>query len=294
MKASTKKLPHQNSNKLSHKKLMSQPQKEYILGINLEELERLRFQHGVWKSVTDAFFDRLKVSEGMKCLDVGAGPGFVAMDLRDRVGAKGEVAVLEPANYYLEYFKEYSTSQRWTNISFYHGTAETADLPKEYYDLIFVRWVIGFVSDPEQFIANLLLSLKPGGVIAIQDYLYSGLGLYPKGGAFDGALEMVIRHWATGGGDAFIAAKIPTIFREHRVSLIDYSPHCLAGGPDSEVIEWADKFFTKHMHLMIASGATTPATGAAMLEDWYAHRKNPDTIFCSPIVVDVAGRKSDG
>jgi len=264
---------------------------EYILGISQEELERLRFQHGVWKNVTEKFFDRIGVAKRWNCLDVGAGPGFVSMDLRERVGESGSVTALEPAQYYLDYFKDEAQKLGWKNIHFIRGTAETAKLPHEEYDFIFVRWVIGFVPDPEQFILNLLPSLKKGGVIAIQDYLYSGLGLYPKGGAFDNALDVVIKHWAAGGGDAFIAAKIPTIFRKHGLELIDYSPQCLAGGPNSNVIEWAHKFFTRHMHLMVASGATTKEMGDAMLEDWYAHRKNPDTIFCSPIVVDMAGRK---
>jgi hypothetical protein len=104
-------------------------------------------------------------------------------------------------------------------------------------------------------------------------------------------LQTVIRHWAVGGGDAYIAARIPKIFRDAGLDLFDYAPHCLAGGPDSDVIEWAHRFFTKHMHLMVASGATTQEMGEAMLADWYAHRSNPDTIFCSPILVDMAGRK---
>jgi SAM-dependent methyltransferase len=199
--------------------------------------------------------------------------------------------VVEPARYYLEYFRNVAQSRGWRNIRYYHGPAETVALPKDTYDLIFVRWVIGFVPDPETFIANLLPSLRNGGIIAIQDYLYDGLALHPMGGAFDHALETVIRHWKSGGGDAFIAAKIPKMFRHHGLKLIDYSPHCLAGGPDSDVIEWAHKFFTKHMDLMVESGATTREMGDAMLADWYEHRKNPDTIFCSPIVVDMAGRK---
>src|SRR5688572_21425539 len=124
---------------------MPMPQeKEYILGINEEELERLRFQHGVWKQVTDDFFDRIDVGEGWSCLDVGAGPGFVARDLRERVGPRGKITVLEPAGYYIEYFREYASQQGWKNIEYFSGTAEHVALPKEHYDFIFVRWVIGF------------------------------------------------------------------------------------------------------------------------------------------------------
>lgn len=270
---------------------MSQPAQPYILGINQEELERLQFQHGVWKGVTDALFDRVGVRTGFHCLDVGAGPGFVTMDLRERVGAEGSVTALEPADYYLDYLGDEASRRGWSNIHRIHGTAETAVLPTETYDLIFVRWVIGFVPDADAFVRNLVGALKPSGVLAIQDYLYSGLGLYPNGGAFDHMLQTVIRHWAAGGGDAFIAARIPHIFRANGLDLFDYAPHCLAGGPDSDVIEWAHRFFTKHMDLMVASGATTKEMGDAMLADWYAHRQNPDTIFCSPILVDMAGHK---
>ncbi len=268
-------------------------EQEYILGINQQELDRLGFQHGVWKKVTDEFFDRIGVGQGWHCLDVGAGPGFVSIDLRERVGNSGSVTALEPGFLYLEHFDSVIRNRGWNNVSYVQGTAETADLPHKHYDLIFVRWVIGFVPDPALFISNLTQFLKPGGVLAIQDYLYSGLGLYPKGGAFDGALEMVIRHWAVSGGDAFIAARIPRLFKDNDLEVIDYSPHCQAGGPDSDVIEWADRFFTKHMHLMVESGATTAEEGQAMLDDWYAHRNNPDTIFCSPILVDVAGKKRE-
>ncbi|MEI8134783.1 MAG: class I SAM-dependent methyltransferase [bacterium] len=264
---------------------------EYILRINQTELERLGFQHGVWKDVSDAFFDRLKIAEGWDCLDVGAGPGFVSMDLRDRVGDSGSVTALEPAQMYLDYLSKQAERRGWKNITCIQGDAETALLPKEKYDIIYVRWVLCFVPDPEKFIANLLPALKVGGIIAIQDYLYSGLGLYPKGGAFDNALETVIKHWKINGGDAFIAGRIPGIFRKLGVELIDYSPHVKTSGPDGDVIEWADKYFTKHLPIMAADGATTIEMADAMVADWNAHRKNPDTIFCSPILVDVAGRK---
>src|ERR1700730_10590182 len=121
---------------------------EYILGINQVELERLKFQHGVWKGVSDAFFAKIGVKSGWKCLDVGSGPGFVAMDLREKVGENGEIMALEPAQYYLDYFKERSDKRGWKNIHYVQGNAETAELPKEHFDLIFVRWVIGFVPDP--------------------------------------------------------------------------------------------------------------------------------------------------
>ncbi|HZV12664.1 MAG TPA: SAM-dependent methyltransferase, partial [Candidatus Kapabacteria bacterium] len=71
--------------------------KEYLLGINQTELERLQFQHGVWKKVTGGFLDRLGVQKGWKCLDAGAGPGFVSLDILERIGSNGEITLVEPS-----------------------------------------------------------------------------------------------------------------------------------------------------------------------------------------------------
>jgi SAM-dependent methyltransferase len=266
---------------------------DYLLGINQTELERLRFQHGVWGMVTNKFFDRLQIQQGWKCLDVGAGPGFVSIDLRERVGANGEITALEPSEFYLDWFKHESEKRHWSNVKFIRGTAEDAALPERYYDFIFARWVIGFVPDPEKFLVRLFSALKLGGIIALQDYNYEGLSLFPRGGAFDGMADVVRAYWRSGGGDPYVAAGIPAIFRKHNIQLVDYTPTCLAGGPDSDVIEWAHRFFITHIQIMVDKGIMNQKQGDAMLADWLAHRKNPDAVFFSPIVVDMAGKRKD-
>ena len=266
-------------------------EKDYVLGVNDYELERLRFQHGVWKEVTDNFFDRLKIQKGWKVLDVGAGPGFVSMDLRQRIGEMGEITALEPSKMYLHYLKNECESNNISNIKYLHGSAETVELPENYFNLIFVRWVIGFVPDPELFVKKLTTSLAKGGVIAIQDYSYEGLALYPRGGAFEKMANAVRAYWRHGGGDPYIAVRLPKIFKENNLELINYKPNCLAGGPTSGVYEWAHRFFSVHIQQMADIKVISQDEADVMLKDWLEHRDNPEALFFSPIVVDAAGRK---
>jgi hypothetical protein len=42
---------------------------------------------------------------------------------------------------------------------------------------------------------------------------------------------------------------------------------------------------------MADKGVISRKLADEMLADWIEHRKHPDSIFFSPIVVDVAGRK---
>lgn len=266
--------------------------KDYLLGVNAGELDRLRFQHEVWRDVTSRFFDRLGVGNAWDCLDVGAGPGFVAQDLRERVGKAGSVTVIEPSQMYLERLKDYASANGWDNIQFLTSTAEQADLPEKAYNLIFARWVFSFVQNPDELISHLVPSLKTGAIIALQDYAYEGLSLYPRGGAFEMMPDAVRAYYRSSGGDPYIATKLPAIFRKHGLQLTDFTPHSLAGGPDSGIMEWAHRFFATHIQAMVDRGVLSPPDGEAVWADWRAHRENPDAIFFAPIVVDVAARKT--
>lgn len=267
----------------------SNHQPDYLLGVNQQELERLRFQHSVWGHVTRAFFHRLGIQKGWRCLDVGAGPGLVSFDLRDLVGESGDVTALEPSEFYVKWLETEVASRGWKNVKCIKGTAEQGSLPARYYDLVFVRWVIAFVADPEKFLLPLITTLKPGGVIAIQDYYYEGLSLYPHGGPWDDIADLVRAYYRSGGGDAYVTAKIPALFRKHRLQLVDFHPTCLSGGPTSDVMEWAHRFFSLHVPLMADRGLITSTKATELLSDWDVHRQNPDTLFFSPLVVDVAG-----
>lgn len=264
---------------------------EYILGINQKELERLEFQHGVWKKVTDDFLGKIGIKKGWKCLDVGAGPGLVAEEIRTYTGDEGEVTVLEPSAFYLDYFKENCMRKNWKNIKFINSNLEDAALEK--YDLIYMRWVIDFVKQPESFLKKLLNALNKGGVIAIQDYNYEGIGLYPSGGAFDKIADAVRGYWRAGGGDPYFPSKIPAIFKKNKIELADYSPLGLAGDADSGVFKWADKFFSGHFRTMKELNIISENEMNDLINDWEAHKKNPDTVFFSPVVVNVIGKKSD-
>jgi SAM-dependent methyltransferase len=270
---------------------MINDKKEYILGGNKNELERLEFQHKVWKDVTDKFLKKLKVQNGWKCLDVGAGPGFVSFELRELSGDKGEVTALEPLEMYVQNIQLVVTKNSWKNFKVISENVEDAKLEEDYFDLIFVRWVIDFLPEPEKIILKLIASLKKGGIIAIQDYVYEGLALHPRGGAFDNAHKAVMKYYRSGGGDPYFPVKLSKIFRDNKIELIEFTPNILAGRSDSDVFQWGNLFFTNHLPKMIKDNFVSKSEGEALLNDWIEHKKNPDAYFFTPVVVNAAGKK---
>lgn len=267
-------------------------EKDYILGVNQTELDRLKFQHGVWKDPTIEFFKRIKIERGWKILDVGSGPGLVADELLEFTGEEGEITALEPSEFYLNYYKDKCERKNVKNVKFINGSVEDTGLEKNHYDMIYMRWVVDFVPEPEEFLKKLLKSLKKGGVIAIQDYVYDSVPLYPRGGAFDNIDKAVRDYWKTGGGDPCFVAKLPKFFRENEVELVEYKPIVQAGDKDSGLIEWAHKFFCVHIQKMADDKVISQPDADAMLQDWLDHRYKDDTVFFSPLIVEVTGKKT--
>jgi hypothetical protein len=75
--------------------------------------------------------------------------------------------------------------------------------------------------------------------------------------------------------------------------MLHFYPVSQAGGPDSGVYQWADKFFSVHIQQMVDMGVISQHSGDEMLADWIAHRENPDSIFVSPTIINAAGKLAE-
>lgn len=267
------------------------PPKEYLLGISQEELERMRFQHGVWKHVTDGFLDRLDIKKGSKCLDVGAGPGFVTMDLRERVGAEGSVTALEPSRNYLDHVRSMVQERGWTNVETIQSNVEEALLPENTFDLAYVRWVIDFVPDRRRFLHSIARGMRKGGIIAIEDYFYEGLAVHPRGTDFDRMADIVRKYYRSGGGEPYAIGEVPTLLRQEGFGLVQFAPQQQVGGKDSPVFQWAYKFFRLHLPIMAERGVIDAGERDRQMANLERLAQDPEMFFFSPIVVQCAMRR---
>ncbi|HXU78754.1 MAG TPA: class I SAM-dependent methyltransferase, partial [Methylomirabilota bacterium] len=73
---------------------MNREEKEYVLGTDGAELERLGLQHQLWLAQAASIWERAGFRRGHRILDVGCGPGFAALDLAERVGPRGRIVAV--------------------------------------------------------------------------------------------------------------------------------------------------------------------------------------------------------
>ena len=263
----------------------------YPLGTSASELDRLAFQHEVWGGVTRAFLDKAGVRAGWRALDLGAGPGFVVEDLRARVGEKGSVVALDESPRWIEHLEGVVRERGWSNVRCVRARIEEAELPAASFDIVFARWVISFVADPRAALERVAAWVKPGGYVAIQDYNHEGVSVFPESAGFVAVVRATRAMYARSGGNAWIAGRLPSLFRAVNLELVSMTPNAMCGGPESGVFRWADLFFPHFSAAMETQGLLSPEERRRFLAEWEERRSDPDAVFFSPFVVDALARK---
>jgi ubiquinone/menaquinone biosynthesis C-methylase UbiE len=264
---------------------------EYVLGASRHELERLTLQQDVWGHVTERFLDRVTIEPGATAVDLGCGPGLVLPSLAGRVGAIGKVIAVDESKTWMAHLEEQKQRRNWVQVELRATRIEKLDLAPDSCDLIFARWVLSFLPRVGDLVARLARALKPGGVLAIEDYNHEGVSLFPESDGFRAAIRATRAWYASQGGDTWVAARLPGHMRAAGLELFDFTPNVLCGGPHSPAFRWADAFFPHHSSNMVSAGLMSTAERERFLAEWDERKANPDAVFFSPIVVDVAARK---
>lgn len=262
---------------------------EYLLGDSVDEQGRLDFQAALWDPVSHALFDRLGVAAGWQVLEIGPGTGTLNLELRRRLRAPTDI--VEQSTRYRA-----AMTGRWHADGFGDGRIwdvplADADLPEARYDLIFARWVFLFLPDPAQHVERLARALKPGGILAVQDYFRDTFCLVPRPADWDALVEADRRFFALNGGDVNIGTRLPALFEGAGLEVIDIVPHTKSGRPGSPVWKWLTAYFLGVLERYATLGPLSPEAAHRIATAWDSAAHRPASVLIAPTVLDVVGRR---
>jgi ubiquinone/menaquinone biosynthesis C-methylase UbiE len=107
---------------------------------------------------------------GTVAADIGAGDGEYSFAAVEYVGASGKVYATEIDAKKLEELRAGVAKRKLQNVVVVESKEADTNLPTACCDAIFLRHVYHHLTKPEEFDANLVRSLKPGGRLAIIDF----------------------------------------------------------------------------------------------------------------------------
>lgn len=168
------------------------PSGGYVLGRTDAETRRLMLQHQIYGPLTRQFLTTAGVSRGMKVLDLGSGAGDVALLLADLVGPQGHVVGADNNAEILELARARVRAAGWANVTFHHRDLHQLDVG-DGFDAVVGRWILMYLPQPAELLAEVRVRLRPGGIVAFQE---SVLGNPPRPYPPAPLHEQVIR-WTT-------------------------------------------------------------------------------------------------
>jgi SAM-dependent methyltransferase len=137
--------------------------------------ERLRALEAVLDAGSVQQLDSLGVGPGWRCLEVGAGGGSIAAWLCDRVAPVGTVVATDKDTTVLRGLSRPNLEIRVHDVL-------KDDLPQGEFDLVHLRLLLAWLSEPQTALQRLTAALKPGGWLLAEEMDFASVAADPRVG----------------------------------------------------------------------------------------------------------------
>ncbi len=175
----------------------------YIHGTAPSEQQRL----AALNRMTNAAFMRfLDVPAGAHVLEVGSGLGLLAVEVASAAKAVDVVGIEISA-------AQIAAASAHKRVTYVQGDAHSLEFPDGSFDLVYARYLLEHVADPERVLREMRRVTKPGGRVGVCENDVSLLRFDPPCPAFDRAWDVFTRFQASLGGDGLIGRRLYRLFR---------------------------------------------------------------------------------
>ena len=260
----------------------------YLIRGGIAGRERMRVVGRVMRPTTLRLLERVGVTAGMRCLDVGCGAGEVTFDLASLVGITGQVVGVDLDETKLDLARGDAEHAEIGNVEFRLGDVGT-DLGDEKHDVVYARFLLTHVPDPEGVLRLMADAVKPGGQVVVEDIDYGGTFDHPTTAEFDRYREIYVQSAAANGGDALIGRRLPLMLTRVGLDPVEVDvvqPSGLVG----EVTVIPALTLENIKATAVRHGVADGDEVDRLVDALYAVARDPEAFVASPRIVQVWGR----
>jgi len=191
----------------------SEALKRYAIRGGKEGKERLNLLARVMLPTTSQLLKTVGLSQGMECLDVGCGGGHVSLLIASMVGPAGKVLGTDTDKEIIELAKEDAEIAKTGSVEFRQVDACLCQSHEEY-DLVYARFLLSHLSEPEKCLEAMAKACRRGGIIVVEDVDFAGSFCYPICPAYERYVELYQKVVQRKGADPNIGPKLAGMLRK--------------------------------------------------------------------------------
>ena len=185
----------------------------YIHGTDASEQARLELLN---RLTNGPFLEFLNVQPAMRVLEVGSGLGILAAEVA-AVADRVEVVGLERSS------DQLSVAIQSPRVRYVRGDAHELPFADGSFDLVYCRYLLEHVADPQRVLKQMRRVTRAGGRVAAMENDISLVRLDPPCPAFNEVWAAFAEHQRQLGGDGLIGRRLYRLFRAAGFSQIELS-----------------------------------------------------------------------
>lgn len=283
-----------SSNASSSPSTSQDAEKGYLLGHSEAEMQRLLHQAHVMEHDVARFLDAIGPIRNGSAVDFGCGPIGILPELARHVGPNGTVAGVDVEPSMIERARIECRRRGLTNLALVGGEDVMGALPAGAFDLAHARMVLINVADPAAVLAELVRLVRPGGVVAVQEFDWSTTECDPTNSAWQRLKELLAGLWSSRTFDPYLGRRLPTLLSE--AGLVDVRAMSRAAVDANDepyqrlAVDMAERFETE----LVSLGLTSRTELRRAIEEASAHLARAGTTVRRPLMVQAWGRVPTG
>ncbi len=264
---------------------------EYILGTEREELKRLGLQHQVWDAEARKGWEIAEVGPGQTILDLGAGPGYCTFELAYIAGPLGKVIAVDKSKNYIDFINK-QNDLHGLNIETMHCNFDEMELKPNSLDVVYCRWALAWVPNPEEVLEKLEKALVPGGTLIFQEYYdWSTFQIEPSYPMLEKGIKAILQSFYDSPGNINVGKELPGFCYDLGLEVFSIRPMTKLVTPDQFEWQWPATFLNIYMPKVAGSDALTQHELKQALEEFRDLSLDDAATLLCPQMVEVIAVK---
>jgi SAM-dependent methyltransferase len=209
----------------------------YVLGSDEREQQRLELQAALLDPLTHRALREAGLGPGMRVLDLGCGVGDVALVASRIVGPEGRVVAVDRDPAMVATARQ-RVEELGLAVQVVEGDVVDLSLEEPPFDAAIGRLVLLHLDDPVAALRAAAAHVRPGGLIAFQDFTTSETRVYPHLPVTQRTVDLIVQTLERGGVDIHAGDKLRAFFLAAGLPEPELRLEFLIAGAGEPMFDW--------------------------------------------------------